>query len=133
MIDGLVYGNEAATGLIKGTSYYHGALRVVISYPDGWDVANTAAEVLGKAPRTSDATISVRLDRGTRHAADADGLCRADSEAGCRGRPGARDQWLQGVLASIAVGDGSAQARTIAVDFQGFKRVSVSWRSRSHE
>jgi predicted Zn-dependent protease len=61
MIDGLVYGDEAATGLIKGETYYHGSLRVVIQFPVGWDVTNTPAEVLGRAPAgTSDSFITVQ-------------------------------------------------------------------------
>jgi predicted Zn-dependent protease len=61
MIDGMVYGDEAATGLIKGETYYHGALRVVVQFPQGWDVTNTASEVLGRAPGgTSDAFITVQ-------------------------------------------------------------------------
>jgi len=47
MMDGLVYGDEAAGGLIQDHTYYHGGLRVVIDFPEGWDVANTSAEVLG--------------------------------------------------------------------------------------
>jgi len=118
MIDGLVYGNEAATGLIKGTSYYHGALRVVISYPDGWDVANTAAEVLGKAPGTSDATISVRLTT-----APATPQTPAEYVAQTLKQDVVDAQELEingykAYLASIEVSDGSAQARTIAVVFK---------------
>ena len=61
MIDGMVYGDEAATGLIKGETYYHGSLRVVVQFPKGWDVTNTAAEVLAKAPGgTTDAFIAVQ-------------------------------------------------------------------------
>lgn len=60
MIDGLVYGDEAATGLIKGTSYYHGSLRVVVTFPDGWDVSNSPAEIIGKAPGANDSFVTVR-------------------------------------------------------------------------
>lgn len=59
MMDGLVYGDEAATGLIKGTSYYHGGLRVVVGFPEGWDVRNTAREVIGTAPLGTDIRITV--------------------------------------------------------------------------
>ncbi|MEZ5561001.1 MAG: M48 family metalloprotease [Pseudomonadales bacterium] len=48
MVDGLVFGDEAATGLIKDHTYYHSALRVVIDFPAGWDVTNTPAEVVGR-------------------------------------------------------------------------------------
>jgi predicted Zn-dependent protease len=59
MMDGLVYGNEAATGLIKGSTYYHGSLRVVVGFPEGWDVRNTVTEVVGRAPLGTDIVVSV--------------------------------------------------------------------------
>ncbi|MCB1685378.1 MAG: hypothetical protein KDI31_12855, partial [Pseudomonadales bacterium] len=118
MIDGLVYGNEAATGLIKGTSYYHGSLRVVIGFPENWDVANTATEVLGKAPGTSDANISVRLMPGP-----ATPQTPAEYVAETLKQDVVDGQELdingyKAFLASIEVTDGSAKARTIAVVFK---------------
>lgn len=61
MMDGLVYGDEAATGLIKGQSYYHGSLRVVFTFPDEWVITNTPRQVIGK-PRagSSDSSITVQ-------------------------------------------------------------------------
>jgi predicted Zn-dependent protease len=59
MIDGMVYGNAPTTGLIKGSTYYHGGLRVVLGFPEGWDVSNTASEVIGKAPLGTDIRITV--------------------------------------------------------------------------
>lgn len=47
MVDGLVYGNEAANGLIKGSVYYHSSLRVVVEFPEEWDVTNSPNEVVG--------------------------------------------------------------------------------------
>jgi predicted Zn-dependent protease len=60
MMDGLVYGDEAATGLIKGSTYYHGSLRVVVGFPERWDVRNTATEVIGTAPLGTDIRVSVQ-------------------------------------------------------------------------
>lgn len=48
MVDGLVYGNEAANGLIKGSVYYHSSLRVVVEFPEDWDVTNSPTEVIGE-------------------------------------------------------------------------------------
>lgn len=61
-MDGLVFGDEAATGLIKDGVYYHGALRVVVRFPEGWDVTNTTAEILGRAPGGTDEA-SIGLQR----------------------------------------------------------------------
>lgn len=60
MMDGLVYGDAPTTGLIKDTTYYHGGLRVVIRFPEGWDVRNTATEVIGTAPLGTDIRIGVQ-------------------------------------------------------------------------
>ncbi len=48
MVDGLVHGNEAATGLIKGDAYYHMGLRIVVQFPTGWNLGNTPSEVFGR-------------------------------------------------------------------------------------
>ncbi len=60
MIEGMVYGDEAATGLIKGQSYYHGSLRVVVTFPDEWDLTNTRTQVIGK-PRAGSSDSSITL------------------------------------------------------------------------
>lgn len=50
MIDGLVYGDETSTGLVRDTTFYHGALRVVVKFPDGWTVEKLKTEVRATAP-----------------------------------------------------------------------------------
>lgn len=60
MIDGMVYGDAPSTGMIKDTTYYNGGLRVVVAFPEGWDVGNTPTEIVGKAPFGTDVRISVQ-------------------------------------------------------------------------
>ena len=60
MVDGMVYGSAPTTGLIKDSTYYNGGLRVVLAYPEGWDVRNTPAEIIGQAPFGTDVRISVQ-------------------------------------------------------------------------
>ncbi len=48
MVDGLVFGDEAATGLVKDGVYYHGSLRIVVAFPEGWQVTNTTSAVSGR-------------------------------------------------------------------------------------
>ena len=43
-----VFGDEAATGLIKDGVYYHGSLRIVVAFPEGWQVTNTTSAVSGR-------------------------------------------------------------------------------------
>ena len=50
LMDGLVYGDEAAQGLVRGSTYYHSALRVVVEFPDQWKVGYSSSRVNGVAP-----------------------------------------------------------------------------------
>ena len=75
MLDGLVFGDEAATGLVQGSTYYHSGLRIVVSFPEGWDLGNTASEVFGRDlsgaadADITGATAKSRLPRGRRRKA----------------------------------------------------------------
>lgn len=60
MIDGMTYGDEAATGVVKDGVYYHGALRLAIEFPDGWDVRSNASEVFGVPPKGMVAKLAVK-------------------------------------------------------------------------
>ncbi|MCY3620371.1 MAG: M48 family metalloprotease [Gammaproteobacteria bacterium] len=60
LMNGLVYGDEAARGLVRDSTYYHSVLRVVIEFPDKWQVGYSSARVNGVAPGGAGvATISV--------------------------------------------------------------------------
>ena len=50
LMNGLVYGDEAARGLVRDSTYYHSALRVVIEFPDKWQVGYSSSRVNGVAP-----------------------------------------------------------------------------------
>jgi predicted Zn-dependent protease len=60
MLNGLVFGDQAATGVAKGNKFYHGALRIVIEFPKDWDTVMAGAAVLGRAPAPETATITVQ-------------------------------------------------------------------------
>ncbi len=53
MIDGLVYGNVGGAGIVKDTTFYHEGLRVVVTFPAGWDVSSSSQKVTGIAPAGS--------------------------------------------------------------------------------
>ena len=59
MLDGLVYGDQAAGGVVKDGTYYHGGLRVVIDFPEGWEARTTRSEVIGRSPAPADETITI--------------------------------------------------------------------------
>jgi predicted Zn-dependent protease len=49
-MDGLVYGNQAGAGIVKDRSYYHEGLRLVVTFPEGWDVSSSASKVTAISP-----------------------------------------------------------------------------------
>jgi len=56
-INGLVYGNQAGSGIVKDQSYYHEGLRIVVTFPNGWDVVSSASKVTASSP--AGATVGV--------------------------------------------------------------------------
>ena len=50
LIDGLAYGDEAAAGIVRDQTFYHGGLRIAVDFPENWIVTNTPSQVFGKAP-----------------------------------------------------------------------------------
>ncbi len=119
MINGLVYGDEAATGLIKGTSYYHGSLRVVVSFPDGWDVSNTPAEIIGKAPGANDSFVTVRRlnppkSEQTPAQYVTETLMREDVVDGEE----LEINGFSAFIGTVEIADGSSQMRKIAVIYK---------------
>ncbi|MEZ7819147.1 MAG: putative Zn-dependent protease [Candidatus Azotimanducaceae bacterium] len=50
MLAGLRFGDESATGVVHEGVYYHGALRLKIAFPEGWNVQATSSEVFGNEP-----------------------------------------------------------------------------------
>ncbi len=60
MIDGVTYGDEAATGVVKDGIYYHGSLRLTVKFPEGWDVRSTSQEVFGVPTNGPSGQISLR-------------------------------------------------------------------------
>ncbi len=120
MIDGLVYGNEAATGLIKDNTYYHSALRVVVQFPEDWTVINTAAEVLGSAPRgATEASIAVqRLSPPAEEQTPAEFVEKTLKRDDVVNGESTEINGYPAYVADIELAGGSAQARRIAVVYK---------------
>jgi predicted Zn-dependent protease len=74
-IDGMVYGDNPDEGVIRGSRFLHKPLRFRMDFPSGWEIQNSATQVVAKAPggdiymllRDSDAPANVPLrDAATR-------------------------------------------------------------------
>ena len=53
IMNGLIYGNQAGAGIVKDQSFYHEGLRVVVTFPSGWDVSSSSSKVTGISPSGS--------------------------------------------------------------------------------
>ncbi len=120
MMDGLVYGDEAATGLIKGERYYHSGLRVVVEFPSGWDVTNTASEVLGRAPGgTTDAFITVqRLNKPAEEQTPEEFVSKTLKRDDVTDGQSLEINGYQAFIGKVEIATGNAQVRTIAVVYK---------------
>lgn len=120
MMDGLVYGNEAATGLIKDQTYYHSGIRVVVQFPEDWKVINTAAEVLGSAPRgAAEASIAVqRLSAPTEEQTPEEFVSKTLKRDDVVNGQSTEINGYPAYVADIELAGGSAQARRIAVVYK---------------
>jgi predicted Zn-dependent protease len=49
-VDGIIFGDNPAQGIVRGTTFLHPPLRFRIDFPSGWQVANSAQQVVSKAP-----------------------------------------------------------------------------------
>ncbi len=49
-VDGVVYGDNPAQGIVRGSTFLHPALRLRVEFPQGWEVANSPQQVVAKAP-----------------------------------------------------------------------------------
>ena len=49
-IDGIIFGDNPEQGVVRGTSFLHPPLRFRVDYPQGWQIQNSARQVVAKAP-----------------------------------------------------------------------------------
>src|SRR5687767_11110378 len=49
-VDGVIFGDNPAQGIVRGTTFLHPPLRFRLDFPAGWEVANSPHQVVSKAP-----------------------------------------------------------------------------------
>ena len=62
MLNGLRYGDEVSSGVVKDGRYYHGQLRLVVEFPEGWDLRASASEINARS-RAVNETANIALKR----------------------------------------------------------------------
>ncbi|CAN5880213.1 M48 family metalloprotease [soil metagenome] len=49
-IAGIIFGDSPSDGIIRGNQFLHPELRLGITFPKGWEIQNSATQVVAKAP-----------------------------------------------------------------------------------
>lgn len=49
-IDGIIFGDSPADGMVRGNTFVHPELRLSLTFPQGWEIQNGATQVVSKAP-----------------------------------------------------------------------------------
>jgi predicted Zn-dependent protease len=49
-IDGVVFGDSPKEGIVRSNRFLHPELRLAVTFPQGWEIANTRTHVAAKAP-----------------------------------------------------------------------------------
>ncbi len=49
-VDGIVFGDSPSDGIIRGNQFLHPVLRLALTFPERWEIQNSASQVLAKAP-----------------------------------------------------------------------------------
>ena len=61
MLSGLRFGEETSTGVVKDGKYYHGTLRLVVEFPEGWSLMATPSEISSSSSSVNEkATIKLK-------------------------------------------------------------------------
>jgi predicted Zn-dependent protease len=51
-IDRIVVGDSLEQGIVRGNAFAHPMMRIALEFPEGWEVANTAEQVMAREPGT---------------------------------------------------------------------------------
>ena len=49
-VDGMVFGDSPSDGIVRGNQFMHPELRLALAFPQGWEIQNSASQVIAKAP-----------------------------------------------------------------------------------
>ena len=49
-VDGMIFGDSPSDGLVRGSQFVHPDLRLALAFPQGWEIHNSASQVVAKAP-----------------------------------------------------------------------------------
>lgn len=116
MLDGLVFGDSASSGIRRGQHFYHGPLDFTLSYPAGWQLLNRSDVLIGHSA-DEQAFIAMTLEAADKRLTPAEFL---------RKRVGG-----QRLVAGETLQVGALQGYTAVLSGQSARRVAVIYRGDS--
>jgi predicted Zn-dependent protease len=105
-IDGVVYGDNPADGIVRGNLFLHPGLRLAIEFPQGWDINNGKTQVVAQEPG-NEIYLVMQIVENPRGRGVADVAQRNMYGAGFTEREGA-ESTVNGLPAYIGTYSGSA-------------------------
>ncbi len=63
-IDGIVYGDSRENGIVRGREFVHPILRIALSFPPGWEIANGAEQVSAREQENGQVGMVLELSPG---------------------------------------------------------------------
>lgn len=63
-IGGLVVGDNPEDGIVRGNTFLHPALRIAVTFPEGWEVTNSAEAVMAREPGTDHYMVLQEVEAG---------------------------------------------------------------------
>jgi predicted Zn-dependent protease len=105
-IDGLVYGDNPADGIVRGSTFLHPDLRIGVEFPAGWEINNGKTQVMVQEPG-SEVYMVMQMVENARGRAIDDIAAQNMSRAGYTEREG-RTTTINGLDAYVGTYEGSA-------------------------
>jgi predicted Zn-dependent protease len=56
-IDGIIFGDSPKEGIVRGNQFLHPELRLALTFPQGWEIVNTQAQVGARKPEQNEFVI----------------------------------------------------------------------------
>ena len=105
-LDGIIFGDSREKGMVRGNEFLHPVLRFALSFPPGWEIVNTDAQVSARESGTSNVAMLLELASGN---GSPEQLARsAFSQSGLQLVDGARTR-INGLDAFVGTYDGAIQ------------------------
>ncbi len=120
LLDGLTFGDEAARGLVRDNAFYHGGLRLVLPFPEGWSVSARQTQVSATAPGgKADASITFSVQEYVRRRTPEEYVTRVLKRDDVTSGESLEINGMDAYIGEIDTAESNVQAQLIAVMYRG--------------